>query len=73
VRVVVDAAVRVGDAHAVEHLDGALAGGLLRDVVVDAVGLHDLLAHLVERVHRGERVLEDHRDLVAAQRAHLVR
>ena len=31
--------------------------------------LDDLRADAVQRVQRGERVLEDHRDLVAAQRA----
>ena len=37
--------------------------GLLGDVVVDPVGLGDLVADRVERVQRGQRVLEDHRDV----------
>ena len=32
--------------------------------------LCDLHPHAIQRVQRGERVLEDHRQLVAAQRAH---
>ena len=35
------------------------------------IGLGDLLADRVDRVQRGHRLLEDHRDLVAADRAHL--
>ena len=34
--------------------------------------LGELLAHLVEGVQRGQRVLEDHRDLVAADAAQLL-
>ena len=67
VRVVVEPLVRVGDADAVEHLDRALARRGLGDVVVDPVGLDDLVADRVERVQRRQRVLEDHRDLAAAQ------
>ena len=52
---------------------GVLAGRLLADVVVDPVGLDDLVADRVERVHRGQRVLEDHRHLLAAQPAHAPR
>ena len=51
-------------------------GALLRDrlahLVVDAERLDDLVADRVERVHRGQRVLEDHRHLLAAQLAHLL-
>src|SRR4029450_5465469 len=40
--------------------------------VVDSTGLINLIADLVVRVERGHRVLEDHRDLLAPDRAHLV-
>ena len=45
----------------------------LRDVAVRADRLDELRAHLVERVQRRQRVLEDHRDVVAAQPAQLAR
>ena len=47
-------------------------GGLVVDVLVHLDRLDELLADLVEGVQRGERVLEDHRDLVAADLAQLV-
>ena len=43
----------------------------LETSLVGAHRLDQLLADLVERVQRGQRVLEDHRDLVAADRAQL--
>ena len=63
---------RVGDADQPEQLDRALAGLRLGDVAVGADRLDELLADLVERVQRGQRVLEDHRDVVAPDRAQLV-
>ncbi len=72
VGVVVDAAARLRDADAVEHLDGVLLRDGVADVVVHSVGLHDLAADRVEGMHRRERVLEDHRHPLAAQPAHLL-
>src|ERR1044071_7553941 len=51
--IAVDALAGLGDAGPVEHLDRPLARGLLVDVVVDPVRLHDLVADRVVRVHRG--------------------
>ena len=68
-RVGVGALARLGDADEAEHLDRAVPRLRLRHVVVDADRLDDLLAHLVEGMQRGQRVLEDHRDVVAAQPA----
>ena len=45
----------------------------LETVVVDLVRLDDLGADRVVRVHRGQRILEDHRHLLAPQLAHRVR
>ncbi len=73
VRVAVDPLAGLGDAHPVQQLDRAPAGRLLVDVVVDAVRLHDLVAHREEGVQRRERVLEDHGDLAAPQLAHRLR
>src|SRR5205814_5988469 len=49
-----------------QELDGALAGVAARDVLVRADRLADLRPDLVDRVQRRHRVLEDHRDLGAA-------
>ena len=67
VRVVVDAALRVGDPDQPEQLDRAPSrAACLGTSLVGLDRLDDLVADLVERVQRGQRVLEDHRDLVAA-------
>ena len=58
----------LGDADLAEQLDRARARLGLGDVAVRLDRLDDLPADLVEGVQRGERVLEDHRDLVAAHR-----
>ena len=66
VRVVVDAPVRLRDADPVQHVDRVLARDGLGNVVVDPVRLDDLVADGVERVHRRQRILEDHGHLLAA-------
>ena len=72
VRVVVHPPVRLWDPDAVEQLDGPPSGDLLGHVLVDPVGLDDLRAHGEVGVQRRERVLEDHRDVAAAQSPQLV-
>ncbi len=54
----------------VEQLDAPLARRLPRDVVVDADGLGELVADRVDRRERRQRVLEDHRDALAADLRH---
>ena len=44
-----------------------------RQLLVEDQRLDDLLAARVDRIQRGHRLLEDHRDLLAADRAHLLR
>ena len=67
VRVVVDPALGVGDADRVEQLDRPRPPLGLGDVAaVGADRLDDLAADPVDRVERGHRVLEDHRDPLAA-------
>ncbi len=73
VRVIVDPGARLRDADPAQQVDGALAGHGARHVVVHPVGLDDLVAHRVVRVQGGQRILEDHGHLAAAQLAHLVR
>ena len=63
---------RVGDAHQVEQLDGALMCGHLAHLgMVDPQGLDDLGAHRVHGGQGAERVLEDHGDLGTANAGHV--
>jgi hypothetical protein len=66
VRVLVDAPPGVGDADQLEQLDRPCASGGAGDRAVDAHRLDDLRADAELGVQRGQWVLEDHRDLVAA-------
>ena len=69
-RVLVHPAGGLRDADPAEQVDGALPGRAPRGLpVVQPVRLGDLLADGVVRVQRGERILEDHRHLPAAQPA----
>ena len=69
-RVVTRAARRLGDAHELEHLDRARMRRLRPHALMRAHGLGDLVGDRVDRVQRRHRLLEDHRDLVAADRLH---
>ncbi len=73
VRVLVDPFPRPRHAHQVENLDGPVERLLLADVPVQQHRLGDLVADGVGGVQRGQRVLEDHADIVAADPAHLFR
>src|SRR6476620_3025319 len=56
-----------------EQLDRTGARALLRDVLVELDRLDELGPDRVDRVQRGHRVLEDHRDVVAADLAQTAR
>ena len=71
VREVAGALLGTGDAHDAQHLDGSRPGVLLGHVGVGADGLDNLVAHAVDGVERGHGLLEDHRDLPAADLLHL--
>ncbi|ABA48402.1 hypothetical protein BURPS1710b_2632 [Burkholderia pseudomallei 1710b] len=71
VRIAVDALVRPVDPGAREQRDRPRARVALRYAIVQLDRLADLLADREERIERGHRLLEDHRDVRAAQRAHL--
>ena len=62
----------VGDADPLEHLDDLLLLDVVRPVAVEFEDLFDLHAGPLDRIERRGRLLEDHRDLLAAQRPHLV-
>ena len=64
VRIVAGPALRVGNADAVEQLQHPAPGRHLVDTM-DTHRLRDLPADWIDRVKRGQRVLEDHRDGLA--------
>ena len=68
-RIVVDPPLGPRDPDLLQRLERARLGFLLRDVLVEQDSLDDLGADLVHRVQRGHRILEDHRDVVAADLA----
>src|SRR5215218_7125172 len=72
-RVIIDAALGARDSDRLEQLDRPRPRDALGDVAVEENRLHELPPDRVYRVQRGHRVLEDHRDLVAADLAQLAR
>ncbi len=69
VRIAVEAPFRLGDADLGEELEHPQPGFAPAHLLVGADRLDDLLADLEDRVERRARLLEDHRDLGAAQGA----
>ena len=57
----------LGDAHFGEHLDDLLLLDVLRPVAVEFEHFLDLRSGAVDRVQRSRRLLEDHRDVLAAE------
>ncbi len=72
VRVGVDPLPRARDTDLVEEPDRPVARHGFGDVLVGPDLLDDLVADLVDRIERGHRVLEDHRDVVAADSLQLL-
>lgn len=56
---------RFGDAHQFQQLQGTPGGDLAGKSLVQAKHFVDLFLDAVQRVQRGHRLLEDHRDAVA--------
>ena len=71
VRIRVDAPLRLRDAGAREQPIARSRAALRPSRSCSAEHLDDLRADRMERIQRGHRLLEDHRDLAAAHRAHL--
>ncbi|MDT4847552.1 hypothetical protein FQZ97_816120 [compost metagenome] len=71
-RVGVEARGGIGNAHAVEQVEGFLARLRLGEAAVQHQRLADLARDGVHRVQRRHRLLEDHADAVAADLAHLL-
>ena len=70
-RILFEAPRRIGDADKAEQFDGAGAGLALAHAEMDAQRLGDLQSDRQDRIERGHRLLEDHRDVAAANLAHL--
>jgi hypothetical protein len=71
VRVGLGAPLGLGHLDAAQHVDRLVHGVAARQPLVQRDRLADLPADRVERVERGHRLLEDHRDVVAADALHL--
>src|SRR4029450_8274635 len=71
VRILVDAPARVGDVDEVEQLDNPLLRSTPRQVEMLTQDLLDLVPDAKHGVQRGHRLLEDERDLAAADLAEL--
>src|SRR5260370_132055 len=71
-RVLVQAALGPSDAHAREQLDGAQACRFMRQLLVQADRLDDLVADRVHRAEGGHRLLENEPDLAATDLADLL-
>jgi hypothetical protein len=71
VRIAVEARFRVGNPDLAEEIDGASPGRDFGEAAMQPQHLRHLLAHRVQRVERGHRLLEHDGDVVAANRAHL--
>ena len=68
-RVVAEPLLRLGQAHQAEHLGGTIHGRCLARAAVQPDRLRHLVADRLRGVERAERVLEDHRDVIAADLA----
>jgi len=71
VRIGIDARRRVGDADAVEQAQGFLARRGAAEAPMQHQRLGDLAADGMHRVQAGHRLLEDHRDAIAANAAEI--
>jgi hypothetical protein len=70
--ILLQAPLAVGDADELKQFERARFGLRGRHLQMDEQRLHDLLADREDRVERGHRLLEDHRDVAAADLAHLL-
>ena len=71
-RVALQPRFRLGNADLGQQFQGPLSRHLAGDRVVELDHLDDLRLDRVQRIERGHRLLEDDRDVVAAQRTDVV-
>ena len=69
-RIFLQPLLRLGDAHKLEDFDGAAQRRLLVQAFVQQQRFGDLVADCHHRIERRHRLLEDHRDVLAAHAAH---
>src|SRR5262249_13858670 len=72
VRIVPDPLLGGGDADQLEHVDGAVEGSPWPNALVQADRFSDLVTDRIHGVEGRHRLLEDHRDVVAAHVPQLV-
>ena len=70
-RIFGNATLSLGDVHEAQHFDRALQRGCAIELLVQHQRLTDLTADCQDGIERCHRLLEDHRDVVAANTAHL--
>ena len=66
VRVGPEGLLRIGQFYKIQHAQGPESGFLRRNLIVQTHSFHDLRPHGVDRVQGRHRLLEDHRDVLAA-------
>ena len=69
--ILLDPLLRIGDAHAVQHINRHLQRLFFAEALVQFHHFRNLPANRMQRIQRGHRLLKDHRDLAAADAAHL--
>jgi hypothetical protein len=72
VRILLEPALRIGDADEAEQLDRASLGLCVAHAQMNLERLHELQSDCQDRIERSHRLLEDHRDVAAADFAHLL-
>src|SRR5215831_427663 len=68
--IVIKAALRIGNAHDLEHVACSLARLLTAQPLMDAQGFRNLVANGEDRIERRHWLLENHSDTIAAKVAH---
>ena len=71
-RILLEPARRIGNADQAEQFDGARARLVRVHAEMDGERLGDLQSDGQDRIERGHRLLEDHRDFAASELAHLL-
>ena len=71
-RILLEAAFRIGDPDQRQQLDRARLRGFLGHAEMNEQRLHDLKPDPQNRIERRHRLLEDHRDVMTADPAHLL-
>src|SRR5712691_3801980 len=71
-RIIVNAASRIGNCHLFHGLDCGSACLFARKLAMESEGLGNLFTNSEDGIERSHRILEDHRDVVPADLPHLL-